>query len=50
MTAPVCRATNAVNLQGVVGVIYTETQVARLYSCESDQWGEWFKGKSHEPR
>ena len=42
VTAPFCRATNSANRQGIVGLIYTDNKMARLFSCETNLLGDWF--------
>jgi hypothetical protein len=38
---PFCAASNAGNRNGVVFVSLVDTNVARMYVCESAQWSDW---------
>ena len=42
VTGPFCTATNSINRQGVVILIYSENKMARIFNCETNLWGDWF--------
>ncbi len=42
VTAPFCSAANEGNRQAFLFVGLAENEVGRVYSCETDEWSEWF--------
>jgi len=42
VTAPFCSAANEGNRQAFLFVGLSKNQVGRIYSCETNEWSDWF--------